>query len=537
MRKTIPRHRRARRRSENHRSEVTLSDRTAHTETELKFSLDPALMPQVLASPAVQAMASGAPAANDLLSTYYDTPERHLRRAGWALRVRQHPGGFQQTVKSGQGFARGEWQWPLSGPLPALGPVLEAEPRRMLEPLFDQLVPVFTTRFQRTALALAGGSLELALDQGEITAGPGTVPICELELEATGATAEALFAAGARLAEALPLVLESQTKSERGYALADGSAPAAVKAARLTLEDGLDADSAMGRIFAGCLGQILANLPCAALGADPEGVHQLRVGLRRLRAALTLCQRLGGDPESIRTMNDEARWLATAVGAARDWDVFLTQLLPPVEAAFAPPALEARDFTSLRRLAGRERLGAYREVGEALGSRRATVWLLSLAGWIAGRGWRGPQPHAFDQPAAAAAAALLARRARQVRRLARSLADMDDERRHGLRIALKKLRYAAEFFRSPFEHQACERYLRRLVALQDRLGLLNDLATARRLLLPLKAGRGKEAAGAARAAGLLVGWQMRDSVAAIAELPRQWRRFRKARPFWPPPEA
>jgi CHAD domain-containing protein len=105
--------------------------------------------------------------------------------------------------------------------------------------------------------------------------------------------------------------------------------------------------------------------------------------------------------------------------------------------------------------------------------------------------------------------------------------------RHELRIALKKLRYASEFFRSLYGRKDARRYLRRLSRLQDLLGALNDVATAGRVLQELLArvepGDGESLA---RAAGFVEGFAARQDELALRKLAAQWRRFADTRPFW-----
>lgn len=149
------------------------------------------------------------------------------------------------------------------------------------------------------------------------------------------------------------------------------------------------------------------------------------------------------------------------------------------------------------------------------------------------RGWSQPQLATFAAPAAEAAARLLRRQARRVRRAGSDLAALSVTRRHELRIALKKLRYGADFFRSLFGTQRSERYLRSLSRLQDTLGAFNDVATARHLLETLKPPGNRGAALLARACGLVLGWHAHAAAEREQRLRGHWQDFCEARPFWP----
>src|SRR5687767_9632189 len=84
-----------------------------------------------------------------------------------------------------------------------------------------------------------------------------------------------------------PLTNGPASKADRGYRLRTGQAPAARKAPDLDLNRDIGVPGAFQEIVAAGLGHLLANQPAAAAG-DPEGVHQMRVAIRRLRTALAL---------------------------------------------------------------------------------------------------------------------------------------------------------------------------------------------------------------------------------------------------------
>jgi CHAD domain-containing protein len=165
--------------------------------------------------------------------------------------------------------------------------------------------------------------------------------------------------------------------------------------------------------------------------------------------------------------------------------------------------------------------------------------MLELGLWVEmldeGRGREDPDGAPLAQPAEAFAESALSRLHRKVEKLGgRALAGTPGAR-HELRVAIKRLRYAGEFFASLYDAKPTRRYLKRLARLQDQLGLLNDADTAGHLLRELSArGEPDGAIDLARAAGFVEGFSLRDDDAAAARLERRWERLRKAHPFWQP---
>jgi CHAD domain-containing protein len=322
------------------------------------------------------------------------------------------------------------------------------------------------------------------------------------------------------------------SKAERGYALATGAHPTPRRAARIELSPDASLEEALTVILEACLEHVLANIEPAREGVDPEGVHQLRVALRRTRAALRLF-RSALPVDSARAFESELRWLAGELGPARDLDVFLGDRLEPLAARFPYDPSLKRLLDAAREL--RER--AYDRVRAALDSPRASAVLLALGGWLVARAWRTPDdPEAAARlaaPAAARAADLLERRLAKVRKRGRQLAQRTPEERHRLRIELKKLRYAGEFLQSLFPGARSERMLRRLAALQDTLGALNDVAMAERLLHAIQEQMGREwTPQLERAAGFVTGWIGQEAEHRLAHLGKEWQRLRKLKPFW-----
>ncbi|WP_207480293.1 CYTH and CHAD domain-containing protein [Arenibaculum pallidiluteum] len=509
-------------------------------EVELKLRVRPDDLGKLAGVPV---LASGGPGSSGKLhSTYFDTEDLRLHRRGVSLRVRRQGRRFVQTVKlggapTGTHLARGEWETPVPGPAPDLGLLPEGAARAELALVTaDELRPVFTAEVRRTTRTLSGNGAEIeaAIDRGEIRRADGAAePVAELELELKAGSALDLYAVAIAVAESVPVRVETRTKSDRGYALAADARPAAVKARPVEIAADASVEQAFEAILRNCLSQVLANQHAAEAGAA-EGIHQMRVGLRRMRSALVLFKRFL-PPQQLAELGAEVKWLAGELGGARNWDVFLDQLLPPVEEALpGNPALAALRAEAV---AARER--GHARARAAILSQRCTLLLLRFGAWLEARSWRRQEVSedsaTLMQPVGVVAEALLSRRQRAARRRGKGFARLAAGPRHELRIALKKLRYATEFFRPLYSEdgRAVSRYLRQLSALQDALGHANDVATAGELLAELEAASGDRLPLPARTgSGLVVGWHARGLVDGEPELRAAWDDFADARPFW-----
>lgn len=511
-------------------------------EIELKLRVRPEDMARLRAAP-LFGTAKGRAVTRQLQSVYYDTPDLRLHGRALTLRVRRQGQKFVQTLKSapegvGGVTTRGEWESPVAEPRPNLAALPVNGGWDQIGPLADgELRPVFESDIKRTVRRLApgdGGEIEVAFDLGEIRTAEGqAMPVAEIELELTqGDNVKALYELALALNEVAPLRVETRTKAERGYALAMGGVTGWSKAGRLDIAPEDTVETALARIVRHCVGHLVANEACALSGDNPEGIHQMRVALRRLRSALSIFKELL-PPAQYADLAAEVKWLAGAFGPARDWDVFLEELFAPVDRAFpGDPALAA-----LAEAARRCRELGYVRAREAILSRRYTALLLRVGAWVDGRGWRdqpvSEQAAQFFQPVHTLSDRLLAKRHRQARKRGRGFAHAPPDARHELRIALKKLRYATDFFRALYPAKAVKRYADDLAHLQDALGHLQDVATVGRLMGAVEAELdGRAPDGWRQGAGMVLGWHGRGLVAMEPKLVADWDRFAATKPFW-----
>jgi len=512
-------------------------------EVELKLLLDPAALERVRSYEGFARRACTRPRLRRLHSVYFDTPDLALTTAGVALRVRRVGPRLVQTVKAaGDGggalFERVEVEDEIASLEPDVGAIGHDALRDRVARLAGgtPLEPVLETDVERTTSRLREGAalIDADLDVGEIRTPAGVLPICELELELVEGPPAALYGLAIELGEKVPLRLGVRSKFERGLAQLRGQRPAPVRAGAIAIDGDAPLEDSLARVLASCLRQIMLNEEAAYDGHDVEGVHQMRVGVRRMRSALSLFRKLL-PADAYAHFDPELRWLAGVLGGARDLDVFEHDVLAPILAGSGSAAA----LGWLREDAEALRLERYETLRSALDSQRYAMLVLALAHFIARSGWReqplSPDAARLFRPTRIVARELLERRLARARRRARHLDAGDASRCHALRIALKKLRYAAEFLGAAFDGGRAGRYARAVARAQDELGALNDLVTARAIVDEV-ARRRSESVGMdafhERGAGFVLGWAARDAQDALRRIGKSWRKLRKRPAFW-----
>jgi inorganic triphosphatase YgiF len=505
-------------------------------ECEIKLALDAASVSQVKKIPLLRAPGGAKPVELEHVDRYFDTADFTLWQHGFALRVRSEGTRHVQTLKGGGTVVAG-----LHRRVELESEVASGEPdsalfarqlREALPALAKQfgahevaLAPVFTNKTRRTAWVLEladGAKVECALDVGELRVEPQrgdrAVPVRELELEMKEGDPARLYELARQVHEAVPVRIENISKAERGYAMAGAVAPRAVKAAAVALKRKASMGEALAGILGNCLEQMQANEQ-GVLAGEVESLHQMRVGLRRLRAAMAMVKDLVQLPAPLAA---DVEWLAGELGDARNWDVFIESLLPglPVPEAHKPAL--ARVEVAAREEAERHRA----RVRGAVGGPRYTGLMLGLGAWIAGQGWRqsgkqdGESAAALARKVSKTAPRLVQHAAARVRKRARGYDLKQPESLHKVRIAAKKERYAREFFESLSHGKKEVRRHDLLSGMQDELGLLNDGVVARGLVAQLRERVPQELALLGFIEGVL-------AARALEALPRAGKRVRR----------
>lgn len=496
-------------------------------EIELKLDLGPEGVAALKNGALASRVSVGEASQTELVSVYYDTPKRKLRRNELTLRIRRIGENYLQTIKREAGqreqFGRDEWERPVKGPWPTLGRAPDKGPKKLRKKnLPRKLKPVFETSVQRTTYDFVVGPthIELALDEGAIVAGDRHETVAELELELKSGAIADLFRLARMIGNIVPVQLGAWSKAQRGYALAAGEAAEAVKPP-MAITRKQDCAAAFQTIGRACIDQLNLNRPLVLKG-DPNALHQARVALRRLRSAISLFSRMLDDPQTDRIKTD-LKWLGSAFGRARELDVLRKKL------AGERPEVGG----NLLRVVESEREAAFaaaKQIIEEPQFRRIAIGTLA---WIETGDWlqseekkrrtarkRGITKHATRE---------LKRRYAKIVKAGRDLARLEPEARHRLRIRIKKLRYASEFFGGALSDSTKQRkqFAARLEALQDCLGALNDIEANRRLMAQVMDDtRERSGDGAAPVA------DEEDVNALLLQSEKTFAAFRKAKPFW-----
>lgn len=446
-------------------------------EIELKLELAPDEIKAFRHAPVL-----GDPARRpvDQVTTYFDTDKGELRKAGYSLRLRRKGRTCLQTVKqrgtdSGGFSSRAEWEKKVETPgldfealkATPLGKILSKRDMRR------RLAAVSETQVRRTTwlIPLGGSEIELILDEGRVASNGRETPISEIELELKRGVRADLFALAQTLGEGLTLRMGVMSKSERGFHLLEDRSVRAHKAEKVGLVKNMSVAEAFAVIVQSCLRHFRLNEPLFATDMNAAALHQARVAMRRLRSALSLFRPVISDADFPR-LRSELRWFTDQLGDARNLDVILA----------AKPQDGVRRDPALRRQLRKSRKDAYELVQRALADRRLPTLILDLVAWSEAGDWR--RGEAAGLPIETFAQERLERAWKRVRKPGKELGTLAAEARHQLRIEMKKLRYATEFFAALArrdrrrEQKAFTGHLRNL---QELLGGLNDIETRREL--------------------------------------------------------
>lgn len=449
-------------------------------EIELKLQVPAQSLPAMLA----RLKALGARSAR-LRTAYFDTPDRALARSGLAWRIRREGRQWVQTLKAGDGLIREEHEvtvpgvatvWPTPEPGRHVGTTSGTQLLKILNAADAPVAEQFRTDFTRLSAPLRSrrGWVELSLDRGTVEAGEASVPLCELEIELIKGSPRAVTEVAALLIRRYGLWIDMRSKAQRGHMLAAGVSRTAARGAEdCRLSPTMTMPVAWQSTARCCSPQILLNASQIASdeGADADHVHQLRVGLRRLRAAIRLFGSVIPDAEQF---GSKAGELARAFGANRDRDVMASSLWPELERAGAPLAalpIAASEVspTQILRATDHQR------------------WLIRLIeSCEAHPGIEAHQANAGGGSEAADAeddlettlTRSLDRGYRSIRRKLKRFDELTEEERHRLRRQLKRLRYGIEFCSALLPARKTRRLLRLLAKAQDVLGDYNDAITA-----------------------------------------------------------
>jgi CHAD domain-containing protein len=487
----------------------------------------------------VVAGAAKRPIVRRLRQVFWDTPGQTIARQGIGFAIETAGRRRQQLVLPiGAAPTGGRVFLPITTALEgerldparlAFLPGIDASQVARLLP--SDLLPVVALDLHRTIWQVQSGEtrLSLTLERSEIETAAGRLTPCQLELMLLAGPPGGLYEFAARLHHAVPFRLATHDAVQQAYRLVagedwwptgTGQAPALTPA--MTVEQGI---LSIGRA---AVADLRAEIAALDQTMTAEQIHRTRVALRRLRSILSVFRKVL--PETPRRMiSGDLGALATALGHAREWDVFVAGTLSPLIAALG----EERGLKGLGFTAAVLRERAAAEAYAAVVASDFMGLSLRLAAWFDAGLW--PEPPGAEaatllaQPLDRHAVALLKKSHKRFLAAGAHLADAGANELHGLRIDAKRLRYITEFFRPLFPGKASRRYVAALREIQDILGTLNDAVVARGLAAKLAAQDDKHGP---RTAGLVAGWSAAETEAARQRFAEVWRRFTKAQRFW-----
>lgn len=499
------------------------------TEFELKFQVDPQHRAAVEA-----AVARGRSHVERLRARYFDTADGALAAERLVLRLRKEGQAWRQTAKAPTDslLERHEHNvdLPPAGardvPLPSIdrhegtpvGDLIRDACRKAgHDPATVELVPLYGTDVRRTTREMRTGDalVELAFDRGEVRAGEHAHALCELEIELKNGSPRSMLELAQRWRNRYELWLDTVSKSVRGQRLAQGTRFGdAVKARAPELHNDLDGPEVFRAVLKTCLAQILPNASEVAAGStDAEHVHQLRVGIRRLRTALREMAVLAPavDPAWDPALTDAFR----ALGQRRDRDHLTQTVQPQLEAVGAPPV----DWTG-----SASALPDPRDVVRGPAFQSVLMNLIAASLPVEAMDEIDREAAQYTGPPREALRERLAKLHRQVTRDGRRFEDLEPAAQHRVRKRLKRLRYLGEFVAPLFGTREAKRYLKQLEPAQDALGMHNDNAVA--------IGAYRENAAHDGQAWFAVGWLSAQQPASAAECRKALDKIADARPFW-----
>jgi CHAD domain-containing protein len=428
-------------------------------------------------------VAFGAPASNDVVDTYLDTPDWRFHRAGLAVRIRASSGEFEASLQrfdSGQdGVSAGpETLSPLPSGEPSALMVSDTRGGAWARSLAGRQTPgpLFSLRSTRRAYAilLEGRSVgEVVLDETTFDHPPlrDPVQLKRVEVEVESPAIDHLRPFIDDLRTSCRLTEATASRFEVGLLALDRTPPGPPDLGPVSVS----AEPGMGELGYAVLRRAflsyLRNEPGTRIGEDIEALHDMRVATRRMRGAIGLFG--PALPRRARSLQDELRWIAGRLGGVRDFDTQLSWIASWSEKA-APEDQAALGLLSAALEKRRER--ARRRLLEALESRRHARLVTRLAEMLR----RGPPRRlpAARVRARAAFPGLIERRHARIRKAGKGLGPRSaPERFHRLRIRCKRLRYAVENA-SDLYGAAASDYIDALVRVQDILGLHQDSVIA-----------------------------------------------------------
>lgn len=433
-----------------------------------------------------------ATASQTRQSTYFDTKDFRLRDNGLSIRILRAGDHWLQIVRL-DAAGRGGVVNPIEteGTVAAPKPNISAIPDKMIRKHVRRargkapLLLLFDYVAQRTThrLKLDGGTeIDIELEKGVVRGLKGTREHCSVQLKLSCGHPRALLTLSEGLLAQDVFEIAPFSPADWGYELA-GLTPRFIvprKAYTPVLPPKYSASEALRQIADEVTGQILHNWAAVLQSDDPEGTHQMRIGLRRSRCALQAA-RIVVDNDVLREILRLTRDLARQLGKLRDADVIVADIDDPAAAM----RNDNPDVALLKTALTHNQVDRRADVRSLLRNNDWSSLKLRLAVLPASIEFVAREKNSSVAESTAIAMAQKALRSlwRKVAKSGRKLAQLSIAERHDLRKDIKNLRYTIELFATLFRAKDVDRFVRKLQRLQDTFGYLNDVALAEKLTL------------------------------------------------------
>ena len=465
--------------------------------------------------------------------TRYETPDKRLDAQGFTIEVREANKGRAQIIARKSPFegviGQNEVRTRLgpNAPFPAETGVLEfdspvASVRERLDPTTRTTTDQWSVTLGYRGSAVACSFHFLTLEEWDIGGARRATPIAFVRFENATGRDGAVFDLARIAAKEAGLFPDARVLSpapERFIGAFD-IAPAP----KVMLDPSDTPDHALSQAIKIAANRVIELRPAIVDRRDVRGLQQMRVALRRLRAIERLYRPYLTDP-TLFQLAKKARRFARRMGPARDWDVFVSTMLPmATEDGYA-----SSGFEKLRWSAEALRAEAWDEVIDVVTSRGFSRFAVDLLETGRNSPWRKGADRLLDGPVTSFSEIVLDAALDNAIQVASEVDVRILSTRHPLRIALKKVRYAAQTFRSLYPKERRKPYMSQLSRFQDSLGKINDVATAQLLADFAAKGEGEDVV---RAAGFLYGVQAPPAELAASEVDDAWAAFENASPFW-----
>ncbi len=511
----------------------------ANKELELRLELTGEELERVQTRPAFRELAIGEPATHLLRSLYFDTLDRRLHEEGLSLRVRRVGESWLQTVKCVQDTRSGvshpiELEASVEGPEPQVSAIPDKAVRRKVKKAVGKapLVPLFETVVQRTAQRLKapeGTEIEIAFDKGVVRGAEGAKDLWEAEFELKSGSTDALVDVANAVFADEPIRLSEANGADWGSRLASKHKPAKPlepqKSSAPPLRRAQSCAEAFCEICRVAADQILHNWSVTSESDDPEGTHQMRIGLRRLRSAFKIFRPVI-DNGPLRELDANARDLGRLLGELRDADVLATDIVGRAAANRGDDA----DLKAFNAALADDRAGHRSRVRTGLKGRQWSCFKLKLAMLPESieRLAATEEGQALGKPILPVTGKALKKWWRRVRKSGRRFDKLSVAERHEMRKDVKTLRYGIELLEPLYRTKDVRRFTKKLRKLQDALGYLNDLAVAEKLrLVRTEAVTGEP--DLQRAVGYVIGWHTARAEQARNNARSVWKRSAQSR--------